>query len=246
MLFHVLGVATAVWLGVGLLAGIAFVATRPALFFSAGFRWGAMARTVLMAVPYWPPFLAQVLWGDKADEREYERDRERESRRAREMYRFRLREGDWYRDVLGMHRKWHLDAFGRPCEPDEIGPESGRIREPDFACRNGEWREGECPLCGAPEKGASACGMLRTEFAGVPQYVPPARLMRHAPEEGFVLAVSNDDIGHGSFVDGGRDRFQEVTFRRTAPGRASGSTARDGPWMACSAGGPCRRIATFR
>jgi catechol 2,3-dioxygenase-like lactoylglutathione lyase family enzyme len=221
MVFQVLGVATAAWLGMGLVVGIAFVATRPALFFSAGFRWGVMARTVLMAVPYWPPFMAQVVWGDRNDEREYERDRERESRRAREMYRFQLRSGDWYRDVLGMHRKWHVDAFGRACEPDEIGPESGRIREADFACRNGEWQEGECPLCGAPEKGASVCGMLGTEFAGVPQYVPEARLMRHAPDEGFVLAVANPDTGHGSIADRPNDRFHEVSFRKSGPGKGT-------------------------
>jgi catechol 2,3-dioxygenase-like lactoylglutathione lyase family enzyme len=218
VLFQIIGIAVSLWLGVGLLVGIAYVATRPALFFSAGFRWGAMARTVLITIPFWPVAFAQILRGEKHEERLYEREQANKSRQAVEMYRFQLRQGDWYRDVLGLRRKWLTDGFGRHYDPDEVGHEVDRIREPDFACRNGEWTDGPCPLCGAPEKGTSVCGMLRTEFTGVPQYTPPARLMRQAPETGFILAVSNDGPAHVSFIERESDHFHEVRFERTGEG----------------------------
>lgn len=223
------GYATLAWFGIGLLCGLAFVLTRPAMFFSAGFRWGAMGLAVLTSAPAWPFVLHHILGGERRAEAEDAEERRRRSRMISKMLRDGHARGDWYRAVSGVHHKLLVDANGRPVDPghkrEMDGLDIEHVEEADHPCKNGTWTEGACSLCGAPERGASACGMEKAETIDMPQYDPPARPMRNAPAEGRVLAVSNPGREGKRSLDRASDRFHVVSFR---PNGAGGGVWVDG------------------
>ena len=61
--------------------------------------------------------------------------------------------------------------------------------------------------------------MKGPSYAQVPKYEPDARLMRTAPPDVAILAVSNAGSGSGSSRRLGDDTFHVVSFRPTGEGK---------------------------
>lgn len=188
--FTYLGYGTAAWIGVGLIVGIGMVITHLAHFFMAGWRWRAMLETIAFQILVWPLALIGLATSRKEEKREAALA-EAVSRSNSRMMRTRHRYGDWYVDLEGIHRKLHPDGY----DPNGV-PMDDRIREPDFPCRNGEWKDGPCPLCGAPELGRSECGMFPADTIEAPQFSVQPRPIHDAPRDRFILAVSGKPDEH--------------------------------------------------
>lgn len=127
--FQVVGMLVTAWFAIGLVVGVAYVAQHTAKFFSAGFRWGAAGQAALLTAAVWPAVVGKVLRGSRGQREDDERRRKKDAAELMESHRHALRQGEWYRDVLGIRRRWFVDAFGREYSPEQDGPTAFRVWE---------------------------------------------------------------------------------------------------------------------